>query len=518
MSKTRSLKMKGLSLLVALAMAVATLPLVATPALATAEYKMSVVTDPATVAPGETFTATVMIEAPVDLLTAQFEKFTFNHELVEIVSVRGATEAGEPWAGATFMGPGPDEIAEANADGTLDFPTGSFFIPPGGPATPGKFVIIEMRAEADVLGTHTVELAVDEFYALNADLEEIFDADFVGIPGEVVVEGPPPPQPDLVVTHVSTKWVDVGETYTVTFTIKNQGNLDAAASTASIVIDGTEAATADIPALAAGATHEVTTDAFTLTADEDTIKVFADKYDDVTEGNEDNNYKTITILRPMPDLVVTAVSTEWEDVGETYTVTFTIKNEGDAPAAESTASIKIDGVEKATADIPALAAGATHEVTTDAFTLTDDYDTIKVVADSLGVVTEANEGNNSRETIRDALPPQPDLIVSEVDVAWVVVGESYFVEFTIKNQGDATADPSIASIVIDGVEVERVELGRLRADRARRETVGPFDYTLPGDTITVIADKCNLVAEADEENNSVTITRGKVPPPPPPVA
>ncbi|MCL0061077.1 hypothetical protein M1N88_04365, partial [Dehalococcoidia bacterium] len=320
-----------------------------------------------------------------------------------------------------------------------------------------------------------------------------------------------PPMPDLVVTDVSTEWVEVGETYTVTFTIENQGGAEAIASTASIKIDDAEADTADVPALAAGATHEVTTDAFTLTGDEDTIKVVADSLGVVTEGDEGNNSLETTLAAVRPDLVVTDVSTEWEDVGETYTVTFTIKNEGDAEAAASTASIKIDGVEEATADVPVLAAGATHEVTTEAFTLTDEEDTIKVVADSLGVVTEGNEGNNSRETTHEALPPEPDLIVSEVDVEWVVVGESYFVEFTIENQGGAPADPSIASIVIDGIEVERVELGRLGAGWTDWERVGPFYYTLPGDTITVIADKCNLVAEDDEKNNSVTITRGKVP-------
>ncbi|MCL0082008.1 hypothetical protein M1N89_02165 [Dehalococcoidia bacterium] len=213
----------------------------------------------------------------------------------------------------------------------------------------------------------------------------------------------------------------------------------------------------------------------------------------------------------MPDLVVSEVTTEWEDVGdETYTVTFTIKNEGNADAVASTASILIDGTEAATADVPALAAGATHEVTTEAFTLTDDEDTIEVVADKDDVVTEANEGNNSRETIRKA--PIPDLIVREVELhRWDVVGVSYYVDFTIENQGGATADYSFASIVIDGVEVERVEVDRLWPGSVEWVYVGPFYFTLPGDTITVIADECNIVAEADEANNSMTITLGKVP-------
>ncbi|MCL0060120.1 hypothetical protein M1O20_06555, partial [Dehalococcoidia bacterium] len=448
-------------------------------------------------------------EAGGGLMSAQFSKFTFDHTLVQIESM----EAGAAWAGANFMGAKPEKIDEANGDGTLEAAVAAFFLPGAGPAPHGEqeFVIIKMKAREGITGTHTVPLTVSDLYMLNAHLVEILDADIGRTDGQVVVEGPPPPQPDLVVTDVSTEWVKVGETYTVTFTIKNQGNLDAAASTASIVIDGTEAATADIPVLAAGETHEVTTDAFTLTADYDTIKVVADSLGVVTEWDEGNNSLETTLAAVRPDLVVTDVSTEWVEVGETYTVTFTIKNEGDAPAAESTASIVIDGEEKATADIPVLAAGKTHEVTTDAFTLTADYDTIKVVADKDNVVTEANEGNNSKTITVDKPPEGPDLIVSEVEVLWITVGQKYNVRFTIENQGGATAGRSIASIVIDGVEVVEREVRRLEAGRTDRETVGPFYYTLPGDTITVIADECNLVAEDDETNNSMTITRGKVP-------
>ncbi|MCL0075935.1 hypothetical protein M1O17_03610 [Dehalococcoidia bacterium] len=509
MSKTRSLKMKGLSLLVAVVMAMAALPLVATPALATGAYSVWVYPPTQTVASGDTFTVTLKQYSPAGLRGLEVD-FEFDHTKVQIDSVT----RGAGWsAGAIFMpGDMAGAIAEANADGCLNV-VALLYMPGMGPSLAGEqeYLVIGMKALPGIVGTHTVALTVPELLMKDYYAESVTP---VVTDGEVVVEGPPAPMPDLVVTDVSTEWVKVGETYNVTFTIENEGDADAAASTASIVIDDAEVATEAVPALAAGATHEVTTDAFTLTGDSDTITVVADKDDVVTEGNEGNNSLETTLAAIRPDLVVTDVSTEWEDVGETYNVTFTIKNEGDATAAASTAGIEIDGEEKATADVPVLAAGATHEVTTDAFTLTADYDTIRVVADSLGVVTEGNEDNNSRETIHEAPPPEPDLIVSEVDVEWVVVGESYFVEFTIKNQGGAEADPSIASIVIDGIEVERVELGRLRADNRARREVGPFYYTLPGDTITVIADKCDLVAEADEENNSVTITRGKVPLPP----
>ena len=73
MSKTRSLKMKGLSLLVALAMAVAALPLVATPALATDEpcpdHRIWVKPATQTVAPGDTVTLMQYSPAGTSTLT-----------------------------------------------------------------------------------------------------------------------------------------------------------------------------------------------------------------------------------------------------------------------------------------------------------------------------------------------------------------------------------------------------------------------------------------------------------------
>ena len=37
----------------------------------------------------------------------------------------------------------------------------------------------------------------------------------------VVVGGPLPPLPDLIVSDISKTWVEEGKTYSVTFTVKN---------------------------------------------------------------------------------------------------------------------------------------------------------------------------------------------------------------------------------------------------------------------------------------------------------
>ncbi|MCL0073956.1 cohesin domain-containing protein [Dehalococcoidia bacterium] len=508
--------MKKLRISRAVGIVLAALMLLApTAALATAppldpDYKMSVVADLATVTPGQTFTATVMIEAPVDLMSAQFEKFTFDHNVVQIVSVEGAVGAGEPWFGATFFAPTQEKIDEANTDGTLDFPTGGvFWTQPPGPATPGKFVTINMKAKEGITGTHTVALTVSEFYSLNANLEEILDADFEGIPGEVVVEGPPLPMPDLVVTAVSAEWEKVGETYNVTFTIKNEGDAEAAASTAGIEIDGEEKATADVPALAAGETHTATVGPFTLTAGRDTVKVYADKLAVVAEGDETNNYLETTWLLPdHPDLIVSNLEFEWRAVG-TYWVSYTIKNQGNAAAVVSTASITIDGHEFTPVVIPVLAAGETHTrpwwPIHVPITLTGDSDTVKVVADRDNVVDESDETNNYLVVVPGGadLPDQPvvpDLVVIPEgwSVEWVEGGQ-YRVTFTIKNQGEGDAAASTAGIEVDGVEEAAADVPALAAGETHTATAGPFTITNGRDIVKVIADRDNVVAERGGE-------------------
>ena len=100
------------------------------------------------------------------------------------------------------------------------------------------------------------------------------------------------PMSDLVVSSASATRV-TDTTYTITYTITNQGNLAAGACTTSIVIDGGTPITVACPALAAGASDTQTTAAQTLSGASDTIVVTADSANVVSEGNETNNTRTI---------------------------------------------------------------------------------------------------------------------------------------------------------------------------------------------------------------------------------
>ena len=115
---------------------------------------------------------------------------------------------------------------------------------------------------------------------------------------------------DLSITEKSEEWVVEGSTYNVIYTVKNDGDAEAGASTTSIKIDGTEEATDPVPGLAAGASHTATVGPFTMSGDSDTILVCADKDNAVSESNETNN----------------CVENEFECTSAPQLVTYTISN------------------------------------------------------------------------------------------------------------------------------------------------------------------------------------------------
>ena len=101
---------------------------------------------------------------------------------------------------------------------------------------------------------------------------------------------------------------------------------------------------------------------------------------------------------PMPDLVVSAASaTKASDT--TYTITYTITNQGDDNATACSTSIVVDGGAPIVVACPALVAGASDTRTTAAQTFTSPSDAIVVTADSADNVAESSEVNNSREIV-----------------------------------------------------------------------------------------------------------------------
>jgi subtilase family serine protease len=218
----------------------------------------------------------------------------------------------------------------------------------------------------------------------------------------VEYDGGVSPRPDLIVTE-KYETLD-GSVFSVTYTVENNGNSNAGASTTSIYVDGTQVATDPVGALTVGATHEgiVVIDPFDCPCGTDVIvSVCADNEDVVDESDEANNCLNNTFSCPpclRSDLVITEKSEEWIDqANKIYSITYTVANNGDAASGTSTTSITIDGTEVATDPVAGLAVSETHTATLGPFTMSGDDDTINVCADKDNVVDEIDETNNCLE-------------------------------------------------------------------------------------------------------------------------
>jgi PKD repeat protein len=107
-------------------------------------------------------------------------------------------------------------------------------------------------------------------------------------------------QPDLIVSALtaSNNQAPQGSKVTLTATIKNQGNASAGASQTQFLLDGkTQIALVNTAGLAPGASVKVSTTWLTASVPKGshTITATADKSNQVTESDETNNSKSITI-------------------------------------------------------------------------------------------------------------------------------------------------------------------------------------------------------------------------------
>ncbi|MEU5883023.1 discoidin domain-containing protein [Spirillospora sp. NPDC047279] len=159
---------------------------------------------------------------------------------------------------------------------------------------------------------------------------------------EFQVFGTPAPTPDLSVSDVSWTPAAPVETDTITLraTVRNHGTGAADASTTDFLIGGQKAGSAATPALAAGASAQVTASIGTRDAGSYAVAAKADAGDDNIEPNETDNQAAATsplVVKPVPSSDVVASAVTWNpgnpSAGNTVTFSVTVKNEGTVATA-----------------------------------------------------------------------------------------------------------------------------------------------------------------------------------------
>jgi hypothetical protein len=225
-------------------------------------------------------------------------------------------------------------------------------------------------------------------------------------------------------------------------------------------------------------------------------------------------YMTIAVLvtgaapAGMPDLIITDV------MHSGSTVTYIIKNQGDATVGPSTSTLLVDSTTVANDSVGSLAPGESRTETFAGYTYscTLPGDSIVVKADTGGTVVESSEVNNSYSEswscllqIQPVVPVfalKPDLVVEDI---WI---DGHTIRYRIKNQGTGASAAGYSRLFIEGVYIENDYVPAIAAgDSLPRSFAYNFHCALPIlKEVKVYADYAGDSTETDETNNSRTET------------
>jgi subtilase family serine protease len=216
--------------------------------------------------------------------------------------------------------------------------------------------------------------------------------------------------PDLVVNNITAAaTVNLGANFTFNYTIQNIGTLFSGANAAAYYVDripdtGHFLGYGITNTLAAGASQTLGGGFSTagLSAGQHFLWIGADNWNQVAEGNETNNWTSVTFTILAPDLVVSSITTAGSvGQGGDLTFNYTVQNIGNMTAGASTAAYRIDALPDishfaGSNPTNALAAGGAQNLAGSVNTagLSLGQHTLWVETDVANQVAESNENNN----------------------------------------------------------------------------------------------------------------------------
>ena len=271
--------------------------------------------------------------------------------------------------------------------------------------------------------------------------------------------------PDLVVgtPSVDDSSPTTGESFTLSATVRNQGSGSSAATTlryyrstdATISSSDTSAGTDVVGGLSASGTSP---ESISVTAPSTAGTYYYGACVDSVSGesNTGNNCSsgvTVTVaVATAPDLVVgtPSASPSSPTAGESFTLSATVRNQGDGPSAATTlryyrstdATISSSDTSAGTDVVGGLSASGTSAEST-SVTAPSSAGTYYYGACVDSVSGESNTGNNCSVAVAVAVgtPPAPDLVVGAptVDDSSPTTGESFTLSATVRNQGSGSS-------------------------------------------------------------------------------
>lgn len=345
-------------------------------------------------------------------------------------------------------------------------------------------------------------------------------------------------RPDLVVSYISaaTK-IAAGATLSFNYQINNQGNEFAGSSTADFYLSNDSIYSSDdvflgsnnIDSINAGGNSG--SKSYSAIINSSTaagnyyLLIKADSGAVVAESNETNNITAKPITITKPDLIIENASAPTSAVaGSTIQLSYQIKNQGDATAADNytrfylsnDATYSSDDISLGSDYVAQLSASGirseSYSATIGANVNAGNY-YLLYRADINNYVLESNESNNVFAREISISIPQPDLIVENaLAPISAVAGSNIQLDYQIKNQGNATAGSSNTNFYLSNDSTYSSDDLFLGYDSVISLGVGSFSSqsfsvttdsnTIAGDYYLLFqADASGLVTESNEINN-----------------
>jgi uncharacterized repeat protein (TIGR01451 family) len=215
---------------------------------------------------------------------------------------------------------------------------------------------------------------------------------------------------------------------------------------------------------------------------------------------------------PNPDLVVSAAS--WTPTAPSeatpITLSATVRNAGTAAAAATTVDFKLGGSKVASAAVGALAAGASATVTATAPAQAMGSYSVAATVDPANTVAEQNNDNNTFTAAGQLVvsqAPGPDLQVVGItsNPPNPAVGTAVSFTVAVKNRGiTATGASTVTRLVAGGTTLNTNTAAIAAGATVNVAVSGTWTATAGGATITATADATGVVAETNENNNTLS--------------
>ena len=275
---------------------------------------------------------------------------------------------------------------------------------------------------------------------------------------EQQVQGTPDLSPYTIVVEAGLDGLSAGGSFSLSVGVRNDGNGSSAATTlryyrstdTTVTTSDTEVGTDDLPSLAPSATSS---QSVSLTAPTTAGMYYYGACVDAVEGETDttNNCSSsvqVTVPEPEPDLVVASasVNNRTPDAGATFTLSATVRNDGDEASAATTLSfyrstnptITSSDTSVGTAAVGALAASGGTSRESLSLTAPSTGGTYYYGACVESVTDESDTTNNCSESLTISVEGDPpDLVVLGPGVGSGSrdPGEMFRLIVTVHNQG-----------------------------------------------------------------------------------